>query len=98
MAEERKRILAERFSKREKSEEHATHQGKVKSKAVDRRRHSLYLDQVLVSRVDQVYKDVAHELYPIEIDKADFIEALLTYGLEHVDQIKLMLVPQQEKG
>jgi hypothetical protein len=97
MAEERKRILAERFSKREKSEERITHQGREKSKVVDRRRHSLYLDQALVARVDRVYKGVAHELYPAEIDKADFMEALLAFSLEHLDQIKLMLIPQQGK-
>jgi hypothetical protein len=93
MAEERQKILRERFSKRGKSEAgQETHQ--IKGKTVDRRRHSLYLDQGLVSRVDQAYKELAHDLYPAEIDKADFMEALLSFGLENLDQIKTKLAPQ----
>lgn len=57
----------------------------------DRSRHTLYLDKTLVTLVDKAYKDAAHELYPQEIDKADYLEACLKFALAHPDQVKIML-------
>ena len=90
MAEERSKRLQERFSTHNKKAD-----SKQKStKEVDRGRHSLYLDKPLVERVDKAYKDVAHKLYPLEIDKATFMEACLTFALENLDDIQALLVAQ----
>jgi hypothetical protein len=57
----------------------------------ERGRHTFYLDKELVARVDQAFKGAAHDLYPKEIEKADYLEACLTYALEHQDEIKASL-------
>jgi hypothetical protein len=68
-------------------------QVKQKSKArSDRNRHTLYLDNTIVEQVDMAYKAVAHSLYPVQINKSDFLEACLRYALAHGDEIKAMLV------
>lgn len=57
----------------------------------NRDRHTLYLDKALISQVDKAFKDAAHELYPLEIEKADYLEAALALALAHQDEIKAML-------
>ena len=56
-----------------------------------RERHSLYLDTELVLQADRTYRDISHALYPQTVSKSLFWEALLGYGLEHVDDIKRMV-------
>jgi len=56
-----------------------------------RARHTLYLDKSLVNQLDQAFKDAAHELYPQEIEKADYLEACLTFALAHQDEIRAAL-------
>jgi hypothetical protein len=58
----------------------------------DRRRHSLYLDNALVGLCDQAYKEAAHELYPAEISKSDFLEACFKFALEHRGDIEAALI------
>lgn len=53
-----------------------------------RERQSLYLDAELMKRIDQVHRDVAHELYPKRVTKSVFLETLLEYGLTHLDEVK----------
>ncbi len=57
----------------------------------DRSRHTLYLDKGIVEQVDQAFKDAAHDLYPQEVEKADYLEACLEYALAHRDEIKAAL-------
>jgi hypothetical protein len=57
-------------------------------KSHDRSRHTLYLDKTLVKLIDQAFKDTAHELYPQEIDKADYLEACLKFALANPDKVK----------
>ncbi len=59
-----------------------------------RGRHTFYLDSGLVARLDRAYRDVAHEMYPIEVNKSDYLEAVLTYALERAPEVKAALHAQ----
>ncbi len=89
MAEDRMAALRKRFSHTdgETSDAVASKPGRKS----DRARHTLYLDKRLVSQVDTAFKAAAHELYPREIEKADYLEACLTFALAHQDEIKASL-------
>ena len=63
-----------------------------------RERQSLYLDAALMSRTDHVHKEVSHQLYPVKVGKAAFLEALLEYGLSHLDEIKEQLRSAENQG
>lgn len=56
-----------------------------------RKRHSIYIDQVVMQRVDELYKQTQHEFFPTEITKSAFLEQLLEQGLEHIDKVKVAL-------
>ena len=56
-----------------------------------RERHSLYLDTELVAQANRAYKDISHQLYPKSISKSVFWETLLTYGLDHLPELKDVL-------
>ncbi len=56
-----------------------------------RERHSLYLDTELVAQANRTYKDISHQLYPKSISKSVFWETLLTYGLDHLPELKDVL-------
>ncbi len=64
---------------------HAT--GRPKQSQKNRERQSLYLDADLTARINQTYKDIAHQMYPKSLSKSAFLESLLEYGLEHLDVI-----------
>lgn len=88
--EERLRKLSERFSnKPDKADPES--KPTTPKKEIARRRHSLYLDNALVGLCDLAYKEAAHELYPAEISKSDFLEACLKFALQHQDEIKKSL-------
>lgn len=61
----------------------------------NRERHSFYLDGELVSRIDRVYRDVNHELHPQSISKSVFLETLMEFGLEHLDELKATIRSQE---
>lgn len=65
-------------------------------KVTKRDRHSLYLDKELVAETDRVYKEVNHQLYPAEISKSQFLEALLQYGLDHIEEVKQLIDLEEE--
>jgi hypothetical protein len=86
--EDRLKALSQRFSNKASD---PTPETATPKKEVARRRHSLYLDNALVGLCDQAYKQAAHELYPAEISKSDFLEACLKFALQHQDEIKKSL-------
>ncbi len=90
--EDRLKALSQRFSKKTEDPASETKPAAVPKKEVARRRHSLYLDNALVGLCDQAYKQIAHELYPAEINKSDFLEACLKFALQHQDEIKKSLI------
>ena len=61
-----------------------------------RERHSLYLDTELVAQANRAYKDISHQLYPKSISKSVFWETLLTYGLDHLPELKDALAKNAE--
>ena len=65
--------------------------GRPKNDQKSRERQSLYLDANLIERVDRMYKDIGHQLYPKEVNKSLFLETILEYGLENIAAIKALL-------
>jgi len=64
---------------------------KVTTGASDRARHTVYLSKTLMRAIDAAFKGAAHDLYPQEIEKADYLEACLNYALTHQNEIKTAL-------
>jgi hypothetical protein len=86
MPEDRISQLSKRF------QNHAV--GRQPTAQRSRERKSFYLDAELVGRLDKTYRDVGHELYPSNLSKSTFLETLLEYGLEHLHELKSVLVQQ----
>jgi hypothetical protein len=83
-AEQRIAELGQRFTK------HAVGR-RPQSTPRSRERQSLYLDTEVVTRANQAYRDLSHALYPHTLSKSVFWEALLGYGLDHLDELKQVL-------
>jgi hypothetical protein len=62
----------------------------------DRARHTVYLSKTLMRAIDKAFKDAAHDLYPVEVEKADYLETCLRYALAHTDEIRGLLASHQE--
>jgi hypothetical protein len=94
MTEKEDRIakLSQRFKT------HAT--GRPKTKQKNRERQSFYLDADLTVQIDNVYKDIDHQLYPNSISKSTFLEMIIEYGLENLQEIKARLktIATEEKN
>ena len=88
MSDDRIGKLAQRFKT------HAV--GRRPQNARTRERHSLYLDTELVAQANRAYKDISHQLYPKSISKSVFWETLLTYGLDHLPELKEALAKNAE--
>jgi len=99
MSEDRaKRIatLSSRFTPAADTDEAAPAQPPAAPPTRTRGRHTFYLDSALVARLDRAYRDAAHELYPVEVNKSDYLEAVLTYALERAPEVKAALRVQLE--
>ncbi len=99
MSEDRaKRIatLSSRFTPAADTDEAAPAQSPAAPPTRTRGRHTFYLDSALVARLDRAYRDAAHELYPVEVNKSDYLEAVLTYALERAPEVKAALRVQLE--
>jgi len=84
MSDDRIAKLSQRFSK------HSV--GRKPTTTRIRGRRSFYLDAELTDRIDRVYKDLNHALYPDRVSKSVFLETILEHGLEHLDDIKPILI------
>jgi hypothetical protein len=90
VADDRIAKLSERFNR---------HQvGRKPSTPRNRERRSLYLDGALLERLDQEHRALNHELYPQSVNKADFLETLIEYGLAHLDELRTTFATQREDG
>ena len=87
MAEDRLNALRQRVSHKQ-----PTTKEPKQRKEHDRSRHTLYLDKTLVQLIDKAFKETAHDVYPQEVTKADYLEACLKYALAHQDQVKIFLL------
>ena len=88
MAEDRIAQLSQRFRK------HTL--GRTTEGKRTRERQSFYLDMELVKRLDTVYRDVNHELYPRNVSKSTFLETLIQHGLDRMNEWKSVLAERQE--
>src|SRR3712207_2747003 len=80
MPEDRIARLSERFK---------THGvGRKRSADRARERKSFYLDGEVVERLDRTYKEINHALFPRALNKSEFLEAVLEYGLDHIADVK----------
>jgi len=61
-----------------------------------RGRDSFYLDTELTERIDKVYKDSSHELYPKSFSKSLFLETMLEFSLDNIIEIKKQLSEASE--
>lgn len=61
-----------------------------------RERQSLYLDTEVVTRANQAYRDLSHEVYPLTISKSAFWEAALAYALDHLPELRQVLLATGE--
>ena len=84
MSDDRIAKLSQRFSR------HTV--GRKPTTTRTRERRSFYLDADLTGRIDRVYKDLNHALYPQSVSKSVFLETVIEYGLEHLDELKPLLV------
>jgi hypothetical protein len=90
MREDRIARLSERFK---------THGvGRKRNSDRARERKSFYLDGEVVERLDHVYKETNHALFPQAVNKSEFLEAVLEYGLDHIDDVKATLSPSGESS
>jgi hypothetical protein len=83
MSEDRIERLSRRFS--------AHRVGRPRRSSRARARHTFYLDTELVNRLDALYQEVNHELYPKQVTKSTFLETLIEYGLGHIADLKITL-------
>lgn len=84
MSDDRIAKLSQRFSR------HAV--GRKATASRTRERRSFYLDAELTERLDRVYRDLNHALYPQNLNKSVFLETIMEFGLEHLDDLKPVLV------
>jgi hypothetical protein len=94
MAEDRIAALRQRMKHEGETPDTSTKQRKQAGQS-DRARHTVYLSKTLMRAIDKAFKDAGHELYPLEIDKADYLEACLKYALAHQDEIRTLLANRQ---
>ena len=90
MSDDRIGKLAQRFKT------HAV--GRRAQNTRTRERHSLYLDTDLVAQANKAYRDITHQLYPSTISKSVFWEALLGYGLDHLEELKAVIADRADAG
>lgn len=86
MTNDRIAKLSERFTT------HTQGRDRPAAPARARQRHSFYLDAALTRRLDVIYREVNHRLYPQAISKSVFLETVLEYGLEHLDALMPIFV------
>jgi hypothetical protein len=90
MREDRIARLSERFK---------THSaGRKRSSDRARERKSFYLDGEVVERLDRSYKETNHALFPQTVNKSEFLETVLEYGLDHIEEIKATLSPSGDNS
>ncbi len=90
MREDRIARLTERFK---------THGvGRKRNTERARERRSFYLDGEVVERLDRSYKETNHALFPQTVNKSEFLEAILEYGLDHIEDVKATLSPSDDNS
>ena len=65
------------------------------SEKPNRTRRTFYLEADLIKQLDSTFKTVSHELYPHDIEKSAFLEAVIRHGLDNLEEIKTVLASSQ---
>lgn len=63
-----------------------------------RERRSFYMASDLTERIDRIYQEVNHELYPHPISKSLFLETIIEFGLDNVDDLKPLLLNESRQN
>jgi hypothetical protein len=91
-------VLSSRFSNREsnKAKPRGTQSKDQKSAKTEentktRKLRSIYLETALLDKFDATHNEISHELFPLKISKARLMEALIECGMNHLDEVKVML-------
>ena len=45
--------------------------------------------------MDEAYRKAEHDSYPVRLNKANFIEALIAYGIAHLDEVVALALERQ---
>jgi hypothetical protein len=78
------------------SERFKPHTGRPKLSTKERERRSYYLDTGIAERLDKVYKEFSHQLYPQVVSKSVFIETILEYGLDNLQALREIIKTNSE--
>jgi hypothetical protein len=90
MHEDRIAKLSQRFK------QHAA--GRQPTSPRTRIHRSFYLDAAVVERLDKTYRAVNHALHPQDISKSVFLETVIGYALDHVEDIQASLVHEEHNN
>jgi|SRR6266446_851739 len=66
-----------------------------KSNKPDRARQSLHFANQSMKDMDEAYRKAEHDSYPAKLNKANFIEALIAYGIAHMDDVVSLALERQ---
>lgn len=65
---------------------------------IERTRRSFYLSTEVIDAVDLSYRELNHQLYPAEVIKSVFLEALIRYGLDNLEEVKTILIESASRS
>jgi len=63
----------------------------------DRARQSLHFANQSIKDLDDAYRLAEHNVFPRKLNKANFIEALISVGIRHADEVVSLALEQQSK-
>jgi len=61
----------------------------------DRARQSLHFANQSMKDMDEAYRKAEHDSYPAKLNKANFIEALIAFGIDHLDEVVTLALERQ---
>lgn len=97
MTDKRYKNLSRRFdapgtaSKRERTP------GPLNSDKPERARQSLHFANQSFKDLGDAYLKAEHDVYPQKLQKANFVEALISVAIKHIDEVVALALEQQAK-
>src|SRR5438874_1394886 len=70
--------------------------GRHRTSERNRERKSFYLDADLVTRMDRVYREINHDLYPKQVSKSIFLETIIERGIRDRAELRKYLLELAE--
>lgn len=62
-----------------------------------RARQSLHFANQSMRDIDEAYRKAEHDVYPRRLNKASFIEAMITTGLRHIEETVALALEQSQE-